>query len=407
MNVEGPSYPDLRGVTVLQIVPSLAVGGAERSTLDIGAALVEAGAASLVASAGGPMVAELEAAGSRHIPFPAATKNPFGMLANVGALGALARREGASLLHARSRAPAWSALFAARRLGIPCVATYHAQVHEGPATKRLYNSSLVRGEAVIANSRFNAERIERIHKVPRERIVTIPRGVDLARFDPVRVGAASALRQRSEWLGEVSPDTALILLPARLTRWKGQLVAVEAAARLVARGETRFRLVMVGDAQGRTDYLAELEGAIAANGLEAFATIAPSPVDMPTAYAASDLVIAPSIDPEPFGRVPIEAQAMERPVIASDAGGALETVAAPQDEGGAESATGLRVPPGDSQALAEAIAGFLALPEAGRRDMGRRGRARVAARYSLRAMCAATLELYDRLLRNKDAGGGV
>jgi len=403
MTDEGPPYPDMSGITVLQILPSLELGGAERSAVDVAGALVEAGATSLVASAGGPMVAELEAGGSRHLPFPAATKNPLHMLANVGKLARLVRAEGVDLLHARSRAPAWSALLAARRTGIPFVTTYHAQVHEGPALKRLYNSSLVRGSAVIANSSFNADRIRRVHNVPEARVITIPRGVDLARFDPALLDPSAVARQRADWVGSDAASLPILLLPARFTRWKGQLVAVAAAAELVRCGVRDFRLVLVGDAQGRDDYVAELKGAIEASGLGGQVLLSPSPDDMPTALAAADIVLAPSIDPEPFGRVPIEAQAMQRPVVASDAGGAVETVVAPEDGGGAEAATGRRVPPGAPAGLADALADLLALPEAERQAMGQRGREHVAARYSMRAMCSATLALYRRLLADRNA----
>lgn len=378
--------------TVLQIVPALETGGAERTTLDIARALVAAGGTALVASRGGRMVAELEAIGGRHIELPIQSKNPVVMALNVERLTRVISRQGADLVHARSRAPAWSALAAARRTGKPFVTTYHSRVHDRPRLKVFYNSVMTRGDAVIANSAYTAKRIRAVHKPDEARIFTVPRGVDTAFFDPATVPAEKVRAMRAGW--NIGDGTTVFLLPARLTRWKGQAVAIEAAAKLATENNGDFVLVLLGDAQGRDAYAAELNGMVTAAGLEARVRIAGHGDDMATAYAAADIVLAPSVEPEPFGRVAAEAQAMTKPVVVSDAGGARETVRTSSE--GQE--TGWRIAPGDAAALAVAMRAALASGPQERAAMGAHGRQNVLAHFSVEAMCAATLDVYARLL---------
>lgn len=377
---------------VLQVIPALEIGGAERTTVDIAEAIAAAGGRALVASSGGRMLAELEKAGATHFEMDVHSKNPVIMALNVERLTRLAEREKVDLIHARSRAPAWSALAAARRLGVPFVTTYHSKVHEAPRIKVFYNSVMARGDAVIANSRYTAERIARIHAPDPARIFTVPRGIDTERFDESAVGAEriAALKARWKPSGKV-----LFLLPARVTRWKGQAVAIDAAARLKAEGRGDFEILFVGDAQGRDRYVSELQSRIAAEGLADRVRFVGPADDMPAAYALADVVLAPSVEAEPFGRVTVEGQAMGRPVIVSDAGGPRETVT-PE--------TGLAVPPGDAAALARAMAALADLGAEGRRAMGARGRANAAANYSLPAMQRATLAIYAELIARARAG---
>lgn len=390
--LKGPSRP-----TILQVIPSLETGGAERTTLDMARAIVAAGGRAIVASRGGRMVGELEALGGEHVEIAAQSKNPVIMGLNVERLTRLITREKIDLVHARSRAPAWSALAAARRTGRPFVTTYHAKVHEKPRLKVFYNSVLARGDAVIANSAYTAERIMRIHAPDAARVFTVPRGIDIAHFDPHHVDPAKVHALRENW-GIGTRKSTVFLLPARLTRWKGQALAIEAARLLLdARLEEDFLLLLVGDAQGRDGYRAELEAAIAKAGLSQHVLLPGHGSDMPAIYALADIVLSPSIEAEPFGRVAVEAQAMRRPVIVSDAGGQRETVLVPPLVGEAK-ATGLSVPSGDAQALAGAMMSLMEMDEAARHEMGLRGRENVATHFSLGAMCHATLEIYARLL---------
>ena len=380
--------------TILQVVPALETGGAERTTVDMACAIVAAGGRAIVASRGGRMVEELIAAGASHAELAVHSKNPVVMGLNVERLARLIEREGVDLVHARSRAPGWSALAAARRAKIPFVTTYHSRVHEKPRLKVFYNSVMVRGDAVIANSHWTAGNIRAVHKPEEARIFTVPRGIDIAAFAPPAAERVAALKSR--W-GIGGDGGTIFLHPARLTRWKGQSVSIEAAGRLKARGVTDFTLLLAGDAQGRDAYECELRQAIAAAGLEAEVRLTGHCGDMAAAYALSDCVLSPSIEPEPFGRTAVEAQAASRPVIVSDAGGQQETVI--------EGKTGFRVPPGDAEALAAAMARVARMDEAARAAMGAAGHANAATHYSVGAMCGATLAIYARLIGQNRAAG--
>lgn len=379
--------------TILQIVPALETGGAERTTVDMAAAIVAAGGRAIVASRGGRMVPELAACGAEHIEMAAHSKNPVIMGLNVERLSRLIAREGIDLVHARSRAPAWSALAAARRAHKPFVTTYHSRVHEKPRLKVFYNSVMVRGDAVIANSAYTAENIRKVHAPSEGRIFTVPRGIEIDAFAPPPAARIAALAER--W-GVASDATGTVFLhPARLTRWKGQLVSVEAARLLVARGLTRFTLLLAGDAQGRDGYMEELEGKIAEAGLQRHVRLTGHGADMAAAYALSDCVLSPSIEAEPFGRTAVEAQAAFRPVIVSDAGGQRETVI--------EAETGFRVPSGDASALADAMARMMEMGPDARAAMGAAGHRNATTHYSAARMCATTLGIYARLITQNRA----
>ena len=392
-------FADLERPVILQVIPALETGGAERTTVDVARAVVAAGGRALVASRGGRMVAELETVGGEHVDLAVHSKNPVVMALNVERLTRLIEREGVSLVHARSRAPAWSALAAARRSGRPFVTTYHSKVHDRPRLKVFYNSVMARGDAVIANSHYTAERIRRIHAAADGRIFTVPRGVDIAALDPDKVSQERVEKLRAAW--RPVAQGPVFIHPARLTRWKGQFLSIEAAKILFDKGVHAFSLCIVGDHQARESYKAELEHRIAEGGLDAQVRMCGNCDDMPAAYALADAVISPSIEPEPFGRTAVEAQAMARPVIVSDAGGQRETVRDPSDEGGEAQATGLRVPAGDAEALANAMRKIIDMGHEARHAMGRNGRMNAVAHYSVGAMCHATLDIYARLLAGK------
>ncbi|WP_430910497.1 glycosyltransferase family 4 protein [Methylobacterium sp. sgz302541] len=386
----------LAGARVLQIIPELDAGGAERTTVDIAAALAAAGARPLVATTGGRLVGELQAKGGVWLPFPAASKNPVAMALNVGRLMRLCRREGVQIIHARSRAPAWVALGAARRLGIPFVTTYHGSYSGRTGVKVLYNSVMARGDAVIANSHYTADLIRSLHaEQAGERVQVIHRGTDLAIFNPVAVGPARVEALRRAW--GVQPHERVVLLAARLTAWKGQRVLIEAARRMRDAGVPDFVVVLAGDPQGRVAYERELDGLIAARGLDGIVRRVGHCVDMPAAFRAASVVAVPSVEPEAFGRSAVEAQALGTPVVVSDLGAVPETVLSPPAVPQAQR-TGWRVTAGDDAALAEALTEALSLGASARDALGRRGRAHVAAHFSLERMCEDTLAVYARLL---------
>jgi glycosyltransferase involved in cell wall biosynthesis len=375
---------------VLQVVPRLGTGGAERSTIEIAGALAMEGFLPLVASEGGRMLPELTLAGAEWIALQADAKAPHTLLANALRLRSLIRTRNIRLIHARSRAPAWSSLWAARMTGIPFVTTYHGSYAAGSALKRFYNSVMARGDAVIANSQWTAAHIRAQYAFTPTRLVAIPRGIDLSHFDPAN-GALERVEELRRLWG-VQPGETVILLPGRLTRWKGQEILIAAMALLAKENALQgVRAVLAGDAQGRTAYEQQLRAAIAAAGLRDRVTIAGHVSDMPAAYLAADIVVSASTQEEAFGRVAAEASAMGRAVVATDHGGARETVL--------PGSTGLLVAPGDSRQLADALAGLVSAGAQGRAAMGARGRAHIARNYTVERMCADTIALYRELLR--------
>ncbi|WP_034490793.1 glycosyltransferase family 4 protein [Afifella pfennigii] len=378
--------------TILQVIPNLDTGGAERTAIDIAAALAARGDKALVASEGGRLAAELEAAGGELIAMPLASKNPAVMAANAGRLARLVRARGVDLVHARSRAPAWSALLACRMTGTPFLTTYHGIYGQKSALKGFYNSVMARGDAVIANSRYTAELVARRHGTPAGRITTIYRGTDLSRFDAGAIGEARRAALRARW--GLPEGARIVLNVARLTSWKGQEILIEAAARLAK--ETDFTLVLAGDAQGRSDYRARLSAQIERAGLAGRVLMPGHCEDVPAALALASVAVVASTEPEAFGRFAVEAQALGVPTVVSDLGPARETVLAPP-ETPAPQRTGWRVAAGDAAALAEALKQTLALPPGEREALAARARAH-AASFSLAAMSEATLKLYDAIL---------
>ena len=374
---------------ILQIVPSLDTGGAERTTIDIARALTQAGWSALVATRGGRLAPELADAGGELIRMRAESKSPRLIWENAGVLARLIRKRNISLIHARSRAPAWSALLAARRCDILFVTTYHGIYQAKGPFKRWYNSVMAKGDVVIANSEWTAEHVRRTYAP--KRLVTIARGIDLKYFDPAKVDAYRVTALRARW--HVRGDERLVLLPGRLSRWKGQLVLLGAIGLLQKTGRlpAGVRVVIAGDAQTRDTYREDLKEAVARYELQGIAGIEDHIDDMAAAYCAADIVVSASTDPEAFGRVPPEAAAMGKPVIATDHGGARETVL--------NGESGVLVPPGDVTALLEALADMLARPQGELAAMGAKGRAHIVQNFSLQRMCERTLDVYRSLLK--------
>ena len=370
---------------VLQVLPSLVTGGVERGTVEITRAVAEADGVALVASAGGPMVGAVERAGGRHITLPLDSKNPLAMWRNAERLATVIRGEGVGIVHARSRAPAWSAWLACRRTGAHFITTYHGTYKEDLPFKRHYNAVMAKGERVIAASRFIAGLIATRHRVPDERIRVIPRGIDPAMFDPGAVAPDRIARLLAAW--RLSDGMPIVLLPGRLSRWKGQSVLIEALAHMARRDVC---CVLVGSDQGRRRYANGLIRQAEALGVADRLRLVGECNDMPAALMLADVVVHASTEPEAFGRVVIEAQAMERPVIAADLGGPVETFE--------HGVTGWRVAPGDAHMLAAAIEHAIALPLEERQALGRRAREAVLERYTVAAMQQATLDVYGEVL---------
>ena len=383
----------------MQIIPDLDTGGAELSAIEISGAITVAGGRSIVLSRGGRLEGDLAAAGGQLIRFPAATKNPVRILANALEIARLVKEQGADLIHARSRAPAWSALIAAKRAGVPFVTTYHGAYNETGPVKRLYNSVMARSDLIIANSHYTAKLVEDRYGTRGERLRVIHRGVDMERFDPAAISEERVKSLRRAW--GLREDERAVLHPARLTSWKGQATVIAAAQRLKAAGRLGGSVVILaGDAQGRDSYANALKAQIAEAGLEEHVRLVGHVSDMPAAFAASSAAIVASVEPEAFGRTATEAQAMGCPVIATNIGAPPETVLA-EPAVSASDATGWLVPPGDGDALARALTQLLELSDGHVAEMAERARARVAEQFSLDAMKTKTLAVYDELLQSQ------
>ncbi len=372
---------------MLQVTPRLDGGGVEQATLDLATAVSRAGGRSLVASHGGRLEADLEAGGGRLVRLPVHSKNPLTLAANAARLAGVIRRERVSLVHVRSRAPAFSALSAARATGVPLIATYHGIYGAGSAAKRWYNAIMTRGDLVIANSAYTRAHVVFEHHLDLARVAVVTEGIDVGRFDPKAVSAARVASVRATWGLRENDRRQVILLAGRLTRLKGQRLLVEAVGRLAGRDEVV--VILAGDG-GRDDYRAEIEAAAAVAGLSTQVRLVGAVEDMPAAYAAADLVVAPSTQPESFGRTVVEAGAMCRPVIASAHGGPAETVV--------HRKTGWLAPPGDVDAWCAAIETALSQDDEARAAMGRAARARVMRLYSLERMCEATFAVYRQVV---------
>jgi glycosyltransferase involved in cell wall biosynthesis len=385
----------LAGRTILQIIPELEAGGAERTAVDIAKGLTDVGARALVATEGGRLVAELQAKGGVWLPFPAASKNPIAMALNIRKLVLLCRQEGVELIHARSRAPAWVALGAAKLLKLPFVTTYHGSYNSRSAVKTLYNSVMARGDIVIANSAYTAELILSKHPMARDRIRVVNRGTNFSACAPAGARPDRVQALRKAW--GVEPHQRIVLLPGRLTGWKGQRVLIEAARLMRDGGDGETAFILAGDAQGRDGYVRELDQLIAKAGLEGRVRRVGHCTDMPAAMLSAAVVAVPSTEPEAFGRVAVEAQAMGTPVVVSDLGAVPETVLAPPQVAPGER-TGWRIPPDDPAALATGLAEALALRPSARDALARRAREHVERHFSLEAMVSETLDVYCALL---------
>lgn len=377
-------------MNVLQVLPELGSGGVERTTVEIAQALIADGHSAQVASRGGPLVPVLRDLGVTCHTLPMHSKNPFMWRLSAMALAAIIRDQNIDIVHVRSRAPAFPARWAvekAKRRGhnVKLVTTYHGIYNAKSDLKKKYNAVMTLGDAVIANSEYTRDHIVSEHGLKKRAIDAIPRGVDLDMF-PLSMMSHLIDMTRARW--GVSETERVLLLPGRLTRWKGQADAIKAME-----GVEGLTLVIQGDAQGRSDYAAELR-ALAAK-LPAGRVIFSGPDSgMAASYAASFGVIVPSNEPEAFGRVTAEAAAMGKPVIATAHGGSIEIL----DAYTPKRALGLMATPGDIKSLRKQIKKLAAMSDEEARAFAAPATARVREFYTVKAMCAATLAVYARLM---------
>ena len=373
---------------VLQVLPALEQGGVEWDTVELALALSACGVANGVASAGGALVSKLDSSGVRHHELPLDTKNPIKIVANARALARLVAEAGYDIVHVRSRAPAWSVRIAAGRAGFPWLATYHGVYGTSPALFKLpYNRVMLAGAKTVCVSDFVRRHVEETYRPRPGQLVTIHDGADISRFFPGAVSSSDALEfRRSQGF---DADAPLVVMVGRLTRWKGQHLLLAAAARM---HHGRFGILFVGSDQGRTEYSSELRALAAALPSSKRVVFLDRCDDMPLVFAAGDVAVnASSGQPEAFGRVIPEAQAMGRIVVGTSHGGACETIK--------DGVTGFLVPPGDADALAARLDAVFDMDASLRERMQAAAVRSVAENFSVAVTCERTLALYRSLVK--------
>ncbi|MCC2646172.1 MAG: hypothetical protein K0R02_237 [Rickettsiaceae bacterium] len=372
--------------TILQVLPSLVAGGVERGTVDISKALVDNNYNSIVASNGGVLSKLITEHGAKHIEMPVDSKNPFQIYRNICRLVEIIKENKVDIIHARSRAPAWSCYFAAKKTGIKFITTFHGTYNFSNGIKKFYNSIMTKGERVIAVSDFIRKHIIDNYKINEDKIRLIHRGVDTASFDPAKIEVEKIVSLRAKY--NIPEGVPVILLPGRFSQWKGQMFLLEALSRLK---DKQFFCLIIGDQSRHPDFVNKLETKIATEGLKGKVLLAGAEYDMKSLYAMSDIIISASIEPEAFGRIAIEAQAMEKLIIATKCGGSCETVINKQ--------TGLHVEPNDIFDFAEKISYALSiLGSEIHKNITKAARKSVIEHFSLEVMKNKTLAVYKELL---------
>lgn len=372
---------------ILQILPRLETGGVERGTLEIASGLKEAGWTSVVVSGGGQMVRDLEKTGTEHITLPVYSKHYFVMRQNAKRLAKIIKEKHVDIVHARSRAPAWSAKWACEMTGVPLLTTFHGAYNLGPfKIKKRYNKVMTDGVLTIAVSNFIKQHIlENYKSVDAEKIRVVHRGVDAERFDRAKVSQERMISLSQKW--RLPEDLPVIMLPGRLTRWKGQLVLLEALSKMQHKN---LRCLFVGSDQGRKRYRRELERKTKKLGLTGVVQIVDHCNEMDVAYMLSDIVVSASTDPEAFGRVVPEAQAMGRIVIGPNHGGATETIR--------DGETGFLFEPGNADDLAAKLDFVLSMSAEDKKRMAEHAVESVRNEFSKVRMCQKTLDVYREIL---------
>lgn len=374
-----------RPATILQVIPSLQTGGAERSCIDIAEGITKAGGRAIVVSAGGRWVGELARFNATHIQLNVKSKNPYRIWRNSKILAEMIREYGVDIIHARSRAPAWSAYLAAKETGIPFLTTFHAAYKFNGRLKKKYNSVMAKGKRVIAISHYIAQHIWDNYGVETQNIRIIHRGTPLERFNPSVIHPERMIKIAKQW--DLPEDKPLILMPSRLTRIKGHHVLIEALAKIK---NYNWFCIICGAEPSNHVYQEELMDLIKAVGLEQRIRIVGHLEDVPAAMRLAQMVVAPSIVPEGLGRMPMEAQAVGCPTVLSRIGGTPETVL--------DGETGFLVNPDDADDLARGMEQVLNMTQDERDIMAEKAMAFVHTHFSKEDMQAKTLDVYREIL---------
>ena len=376
-------------IVVLQVLPELNQGGVELGTIEIASELQKRGIENYVASQGGRMEFQLERLKVQHFTLPLKTKNIFKMYLNALRLSKIIKEHGVTIVHARSRAPAWSAYWAAKRSGVHFVTTFHGTYGLGPwGIKKIYNRVMTFGERVIAISDHIKAHIINNYGTNEDKIRRISRCVNMENFDVENTSAERMIKLIEE--NHIPEDKPIITLIGRLTNWKGQKLLIDALSKIK---DEDFHCLLIGDDQGRVKYTEELHQKIDSYGMNDRFTFIRHVADVPAAMMISEVVLSTSIEPEAFGRIAIEGQAMGRIVVASDIGGSKETVI--------DGVTGKLFKSGDADDLAAALRWALHLSTAEREKIGAAAIKNVKEHFTKQIMCDKTIKVYEEVINQK------
>ena len=380
---------------IVQILPALVRGGVERGTVEMAQAIQAAGGHAVVISNGGPLVRHIERCGGKHIALPVHAKNPLRWPGLRRQLKTIFQAENADIVHVRSRVPAWLALTLAKSMGIATISTVHSRFTARSFLKRRYNAKLLDAGQVIAISDYVHGLITSQYIGVEDRLTVVHRGVDTDTFDPAAVSQARIINFADTVA--LPEDVPVIMMPARSSSWKGHHILLNALAKLK---DLNFVCLFVGASDGKAGFVKDITDYAHAHGLEGRFRLTPVVDDMPAALMVADVVVMPSITPEPFGRVALEAQAMGRPIVAFAHGGAVESIE--------HGKTGWLATPGDVHSLAENMRTALTLKPRARNTFAAHARAHINEHFSTDKMCQETLKVYRRMLaknqKNRTAG---
>ena len=375
---------------IVQILPALNLGGVERGTIEMARAIIEAGGKAVIISSGGQLVPQLQRIGAIHITLPVHVKNPLKWGGVRRQLRSHLKEHGADIVHVRSRVPAWLALPVAKKLGIATIATIHGKFRAQNIFKKIYNAKILSAQKLIAISDYVKQSILTQHKTEglADKMTVIHRGVDSEYFNPANVTQARIINQ-AQILG-LPDDRPVIMLPARPTAWKGHKILLDAVAKM-----NRFDItvVLLGIADDNSSFYEAMQRHVARLKIESLVRFAQKTNDMPASLMLADVVVMPSIEPEPFGRVAVEAQAMGRPIVAFAHGGAVESII--------DRKTGYLAEPHNLDSLVEALDEALSLGPRKRRKWAEAAREHVTTHFTTKNMCDETLRLYDSLLLDR------
>ncbi len=377
---------------VLQVIPKLGYGGAETGCYDIAHYLPENNCKSFIVTSGGELLKFVDKKKVKVFRLPVHSKNPLLIIVNALILIGIILINNISIVHARSRAPAWTCLLASKLTGRKFVTTFHGTYNFKNNLKKFYNSIMLRSDLIIAGSNFIFSHIKINYSKylnDKKKLMVIFRGINVDYFDPTTKLETDEKKLLIKW--NIEKDKKIILLPGRLTSWKGQEVFIEAINLVnIELGYEAFYAVILGSDQGRDLYKKKLIRLSEKYRLANQIRFIDHCKDMALAYKVSDIVVSASTEPEAFGRVAVEAQSMQKPVIASNIGGSRETII--------DEKTGFLFESGNAKSLSQKILKLLYLDETQLKSIGTEGRRNILKKFNVEKMCFSTYSEYKRLL---------